>query len=148
MNRTCYLFSPSPQELASKTLTSRALSRRTIFISIPPGHIRVQFYTHARYAVVNRPPCIQADVRLSDSGDLEVQTVNDVFGLHSCAVSKAYSVFSSRLNAIQIIDEHGELCTNTESIISFRDVLEFSNPRGCLKVTGWDQSICSAFVYD
>ncbi|KAK0213035.1 hypothetical protein DFS33DRAFT_90995 [Desarmillaria ectypa] len=119
MSRKCYLFTPSPQELASKTLASKPLSRRTTFISILPGHIRVQFYTHARYAIVNRPPCIQADIRLSDSGDLEVQTFKDVFGLHSCA----------------IVDEHGGLCTRTESIISFRDILEFSDSRACIKVT-------------
>ncbi|KAK0455410.1 uncharacterized protein EV420DRAFT_1481271 [Desarmillaria tabescens] len=96
MNRKCYLFIPSPQELALQTLTPKPLSRRTISISIPLGHIRVQFYTHARYAVVNRPPCIQADIRLSDSGDLEVQIVKDMFGLHTCA----------------ILGKHGELSFN------------------------------------
>ncbi|KAK0476623.1 hypothetical protein IW261DRAFT_1421371 [Armillaria novae-zelandiae] len=62
-------------------LECRALSPRPMNISIPPEHIRIQFYTHTRYAVANRPPCIQADTRLSESGDLEVQTVKDMFGL-------------------------------------------------------------------
>ncbi|KAK0212160.1 hypothetical protein DFS33DRAFT_1279573 [Desarmillaria ectypa] len=122
MKQECWLFVRCPQELAEKTAKARPpVPRRKVFIPPPPGHMRVLFYTHPRYATSNRNPCIEGDFQLTGSGDLDMIQVQEAFGLESCS----------------IIGPSGTIiCEGVNfQLIFYHAMLNLCDSNGCLRVT-------------